>query len=279
MTIWQVDFYRRPLKDEAGDPLWELVVCSPDGSFGAYGFCPQPEANAHWLAEQLNDLVKQHGKPKAIHLFRPQALTLVETAAQDLAIPLVPTRRTEALKAYLRDRAAFYKTLPQYTGETYDPLHIESPPPMPLDEALWGDRWQFGALPAGDIDPFLADKPIPVREVPDALRPISLGLPSSVLVPGVVIEGGRASMRLARWLQSVHPVALQAIPGEPDGLILEAGLSDRWILATYDDPSVKQAAQTFQSRLKESQGLHFLLIQPDDSGVTYTGFWLLRPEA
>ncbi|NEQ67039.1 MAG: DUF1092 family protein, partial [Symploca sp. SIO2D2] len=23
-------------------------------------------------------------------------------------------------------------------------------------------------------------------------------------------------------------------------------------------------------------GLHFLLVQPDDSGMTYTGFWLLQ---
>ena len=27
MVIWQADFYRRPLKDGSGQPLWELLVC------------------------------------------------------------------------------------------------------------------------------------------------------------------------------------------------------------------------------------------------------------
>ncbi|MGB3494596.1 MAG: Tab2/Atab2 family RNA-binding protein [Elainellaceae cyanobacterium] len=276
MTIWQVDFYRRPLKDKASNPLWELVICSSDKTFAAYAFCPQPEANAQWLAQQFQDLVQQTQIPERIEIFRPQSLSLVEAAAADLNIPVTPTRRTLALKDYLGDRAQFYKTLPNYTGEAYQPIHLDQPPPIPLDEFLWGDRWRFGALSAGDIQIFLRDKPIPIREVPDDLAPIQLGLPSNIQIPGVIIDGGRASMRLARWLQEACPVAIDYIAGAPDGLILEAGLSDRWIIATADDPTVQQAAQTFQSRLQASQGLHFLLIQPDESGMTYTGFWLLR---
>lgn len=277
MTTWQVDFYRRPLKDEDGNPLWELVVCSPDKTFAAYAFCPQPEANSRWLTQQLQDLAQQTQAPDSIQVFRPQSLSLVEVAAKELGIAVEPTRRTLALKDYLGDRAQVYKTLPQYTGEPYQPIQIEQPPPVPLDESLWGDRWRFGALPAGDIELFLNDKPIPIREMPQELNPLGLGLSSETLVPGVIIDGGRASMRLARWLQEARPVALSYIPGDPDGLILEAGLSDRWIIATADDPGVQDAAHTFQQRLQNSQGLHFLLVQPDDSGITYTGFWLLRP--
>jgi hypothetical protein len=85
-------------------------------------------------------------------------------------------------------------------------------------------------------------------------------------------------MQLARWFQSVRPVALNYIPGPPDGLILEAGLVDRWVVATFEDPEVAQAARRYQQRKQHSQGLHFLLVQPDNSGMTYTGFWLLKPE-
>jgi hypothetical protein len=85
-------------------------------------------------------------------------------------------------------------------------------------------------------------------------------------------------MQLARWLQDSEPVALNYIAGAPDGLVLEAGLADRWIVATFEDQEVAAAAQTYEQRKQASKGLHFLLVQPDDSGMTYSGFWLLRKE-
>ncbi len=85
-------------------------------------------------------------------------------------------------------------------------------------------------------------------------------------------------MRLARWLQTSRPVALNYVAGAPDGLILEAGLVDRWIVATFEDQEVASAAQLYEQRKQQSHGLHFLLVQPDDSGMTYSGFWLLGKE-
>jgi hypothetical protein len=37
-----------------------------------------------------------------------------------------------------------------------------------------------------------------------------------------------------------------------------------------------EAGRLFEQRKVASQGVHFLLVRPDDSGVTYTGLWLLR---
>jgi hypothetical protein len=105
---------------------------------------------------------------------------------------------------------------------------------------------------------------------------VALQLSSTLLIPGVVIDGGRRSMQLAQWLQRAKPFALNYIPGQPDGLVLEAGLVDRWILTTFADPEVIAAARTFQERQRAAKGLHFLLVQPDDSGMTYSGFWLLQ---
>ncbi|MBW3584346.1 MAG: Tab2/Atab2 family RNA-binding protein, partial [Cyanobacteria bacterium 0813] len=152
----------------------------------------------------------------------------------------------------------------------------DSPPPAPLPENLWGDGWRFASLPAGDIEEAFQGRPLPILEMPELLLPLNLGLASTVPVPGVVIDGGRQSMRLARWLQDAKPFALNYIAGEPDGLILETGLVDRWVVATFEDSEVKAAAQIYQQRKQLSQGLHFLLVQPDDSGMTYTGFWLLN---
>jgi hypothetical protein len=161
----------------------------------------------------------------------------------------------------------------------YNPLALDKPPPLPLAENLWGDRWRFASLPAGNIEEAFGDRPIPILEMPEFLLPLTLGIASTVAIPGVVIDGGRKSMQLARWLQDAKPVSLNYIPGAPDGLILEAGLVDRWVVATFEDKEVAAAAQTYEQRKQLSRGLHFLLVQPDDSGMTYTGFWLLQAEA
>jgi RNA-binding protein Tab2/Atab2 len=276
MRIWQADFYRRPLQDEMGKQLWELLICDAAGSFEFSALCNQGGANSTWLAQQLQWQTKIQKKPDRIQVFRPQSLSLIEAAGKVLGIKVEATRRTRALKLLLQERAKAYSTMPNYTGETYNPIALDSPPPVPLPENLWGDRWRFASLPAGDMAEVFTGRPIPILEMPESLLPLNLGLASTVPVPGVIIDGGRKSMRLARWLQDAKPVAFNYIAGAPDGLILEAGLADRFVVATFEDSEVKVAAQIYTKRKQVSKGLHFLLVQPDDTGITYTGFWLLN---
>lgn len=276
MQIWQADFYRRPLQDEAGKPLWELLICDWARSFEFSAFCSQPQANSTWLAQQLQQQIQIHKQPDRLQVFRPQSLSLIEAAGKVLGIKIEATRRTPALKLLLQERAKTYSSMPNYTGESYSPIALESPPPLPLPENLWGDRWRFASLRAADIADAFTGRPLPILEMPESLLPLNLGLASTVPVPGVIIDGGRQSMRLARWLQDAKPVALNYIAGAPDGLILEAGLADRFVVATFEDDEVKEAAKIYTQRQQLSKGLHFLLVQPDDSGMTYTGFWLLN---
>ncbi|NJS13221.1 MAG: DUF1092 family protein [Microcoleus sp. CSU_2_2] len=276
MRIWQADFYRRPLQDEAGKPLWELLICDSARSFEFSAFCSQGDANSTWLAHQLQQQIQLKNKPDRIQVFRPQSLSLIEAAGKVLGIKVEATRHTPALKLLLQERAKAYASMPNYTGESYSPIAIESPPPVPLPENIWGDRWRFASLVAGDIEDAFKGRPLPILEMPESLLPLNLGLASTVPVPGVIIDGGRQSMRLARWLQDAKPVALNYIAGAPDGLILEAGLADRFVVATFEDSDVKAAAQIYMQRQQLSKGLHFLLVQPDDTGMTYTGFWLLN---
>lgn len=85
-------------------------------------------------------------------------------------------------------------------------------------------------------------------------------------------------MRLAQWLKESQPVSLNYNAGAPDGLVLEAGLVDKWVLVTFTDEEVTVAGKLYQERKQLSRGLHFLLVQPDDSGMTYSGLWLLQDE-
>ena len=277
MSVWQADFYRRPLRNAAGQVLWELLICDATRRFTYEALCPQSEANANWLVAQLQQAAGEN-LPDAIQVFRPQSLSLIEAAAQQLGIAVEATRRTTALKEWLQERASQYPKQEGYTGEAYNPIAIDKPPPLPLAENLWGEQWRFASLPAGNIEEAFAERPIPILQMPECLLPLKLGLASSLAVPGVVIDGGRKSMQLARWLQDAKPVSLNYIAGAPDGLVLEAGLVDRWVVATFEDNEVAAAARTYEQRKQLSRGLHFLLVQPDDSGMTYTGFWLLRSQ-
>ncbi|NJK73546.1 MAG: DUF1092 family protein [Oscillatoriales cyanobacterium RU_3_3] len=276
MRIWQADFYRRPLQDETGKPLWELLICDAARSFQFSAFCQQSQANSDWLISQLQQQTKTQNVPNLIQVFRPQSLSLIAAAAKNLSIKVEATRRTAALKSLLQERATEYPNMPNYTRENYSPIALDSPPPVPLPENLWGDKWRFASLRAGDMVEAFTGRPIPILEMPELLLPLNLGLASTIPVPGVVIDGGRQSMRLAMWLQDAKPFSLNYIAGAPDGLILEAGLADRFVVATFEDSEVKAAAAIYEQRKQTSQGLHFLLVQPDDSGVTYTGFWLLN---
>lgn len=289
MKIWQVDFYRRPLQDELGKALWELVACDPTGTFTARAFCSQSEATAAWVTTHLKEFATTSftkaavsetpaGLPNRIQVFRPQAVSLLQSACLPLGIAIEPTRHTPALKRLLQAQAAQYSKLPNFTGQAYSPTDLEQLPPVPLPESLWGERWQFAAIAAADLVPAFQHRSIPILEMPEARWPVQLKLPSTASIPGVVIEAGRRSMQLAHWLQQVHPYTLNYIPGDPDGLILEAGLIDRWVLTTFTDKDVTTAARTFQERKQAAKGLHFLLVQPDNSGMTYSGFWLLQPE-
>lgn len=261
--VWQVDFYRIPQQNAAGQVLWELLICTSTDDFEYLATCPQSQANSSWLTEQFK-LAGAENLPDVIQVFRPQSLSLITVAGDNLGINVESNRRTLSLKKLLQKK--------QY------PLVIDQPPPIPLPENLWGEEWRFANIRAGDLVDEFTERPIPFLQMPEFLQPIHLGLASNIPVPGTIIYGGKQSLRLARWLQEAKPASLNYIAGAPDGLILEADLADRWILATFEDSEVTAAAQIYEQRKQASQGLHFLLLQPDDSGVTYTGFWLLQDE-
>ncbi|WP_008310922.1 Tab2 family RNA-binding protein [Leptolyngbya sp. PCC 6406] len=277
MTRWEVDFYRRPCEDGQGTPLWELLICDRAFDFTYGAMVSQPEATVDWLQGQLKTAIAKAGiPPDEICAFRPPAVALLQAAAPPLGIAVIPTRQTPTLKQWLVTRSRWYPTLPTYSGAPYDPLAVDRPAPVPVPESLWGEQWRFGALSAADFQEELTQEPIPIQSLPLDWLPLQMGLASTIPIPGVIIDGGRRALALAQWLAAQDPVALNPMVGNPAGLILEAGLCDRWVLTTFEDPQVQAAARTFGERQLQAQGLHFLLVRPDDSGITYTGLWLLR---
>jgi RNA-binding protein Tab2/Atab2 len=269
MSIWQIDISSRPQQNDHGETLWELVICPDNGAWHRTAICAQKQVNSDWISAQLR-LVAVDNLPTLIQVFRPQSWGLIQLAGEQLGIEVVATRRTIALKKLLQLQAQ------NYNSRTYQPLAIESPPPQPIPDYLIGDKWQFVTLTAGQLVADFADRPIPIVSMPDYLLPPHWGLGANVAIPGVIIYGGRQSMRLARWIAATQPVSLNYLGDDPGGLVLDAGLADRWVILTFNDPEVSQAAKLYAARQRLVHGLHFLVVTPDDSGITNSGIWLFQ---
>ncbi|MGF1540786.1 MAG: Tab2 family RNA-binding protein [Pleurocapsa sp.] len=272
MKIWQVDFYYFPVEPKQ----WELVICTDDVKLIYLANCPNSQANSEWLERQF--VAASEGQlPDLIQVFRPQALGLITIAANQLKIAVEATRHTPALKNLVVQRAK--ENAHNNRFPNYNPLAIDRPPPQPLPENLWGEEWQIANIAAGEIVELFCDRPLPIKNIPEAFDPLNLGIASNVPIPGIVVYGGRNSLVLARWIEQQKPVFLKYIPTEVErsgGLILETGLVDRWIFNTFESQDVARIAADYEDKKQQSKNLHFLLIQPDRSGMTYTGFWLLK---
>ena len=88
-------------------------------------------------------------------------------------------------------------------------------------------------------------------------------------------------MQIAQWIQQQIPAFINYIPteiGKSGGFILETDLVDRWIFNTFESEQAAEIARNYEQNKQAAQGLHFILIQPDDSGMTYTAFWLLKQD-
>ncbi|MGB5633674.1 MAG: Tab2/Atab2 family RNA-binding protein [Waterburya sp.] len=285
MNIWQVDFYYHPSEIEKDNRRWELVICDcPKGTLRDRSItsnnqkitpiytaqCSSVDANAVWLEQQI--LLAAKGKlPDKIQVFRPQALGLISVVAEKLNIKVAATRNTETLKQVLSEK---YQNNPNY-----NPIALEKPPPQALPENLWGDEWQIANIAAGQIIDLFCDRPIPISSIPEEFYPLNLNLAFDIFIPGIVVFGGKKSMQLARWIEQQIPAFINYIPtevGKSGGFILETGLVDRWVFNTFESEQAAGIARNYEQKKQASKGLHFLLIQPDDSGMTTTACWLLK---
>ena len=274
MNIWQVDFYYHPTPS-GSDKQWELFICSPGNRDSEIAQpihvakCSSVEANADWLEQQFK-LAAGENLPDKIQVFRPQSLSLISVTAQKFNIEVEATRNTPALKQLLTELKS---------SHNYSAIALEKPPPQALPENLWGEEWQIANIAAGQIVELFRDRPIPICHISQELYPLNLNLTSDLFIPGIVVYGGRKSMQLALWIESQQPAYINYIPtevGKSGGFVLETGLVDRWIFNTFESEQAAQIAQKYEQNKQNAKGLHFLLIQPDDSDMTTTAFWLLQ---
>jgi hypothetical protein len=280
-VIWEIDFYSRPVLDEADKKVWEVLVCeSPltvdrplESLFRYSEFCSGTEINSVRLRTALEKAVSQAPQPPdKIRFFRQAMNNMITKACNDMGIPAVLSRRTLVLNQWLQERShTIYPAMPGYQAGLSPSINFAPTPPQRLPDALMGDKWQFVTLPAADFGD-MTEWSIAFGEA----FPLSLvDLAPETPVPGLLIYSSRA-LPLAAWMSGLELAVLKAEFESPARLLLETGISDRWSLALLTNGDRQTEARNFEATKEQAGGVHFLGIQDRPGGETFAGFWLLQ---
>ncbi|AOY78598.1 Tab2/Atab2 family RNA-binding protein [Moorena producens JHB] len=283
-TIWELDFYSRPILDDNQKKLWEVLICespldinlSPETLFQYASWCPNQQVNSIWLGQALADAIaKAQQPPSKIRFFRRQMNNMITKACNELNIPAQPSRRTYALERWLKQRIEdFY---PNQAG--YDPaaaassfVRYQSPIPKPLPDALQGQKWAVVSLQAAAFEE-MNEWEIDFGEAfPVSIMDIAPETP----IPGLIIYSQRAKP-LAAWMSGLELsfVRLDTTDDRPK-LLLETGANDSWILANLTKSQILAEAKSFEEAKQKANFVHFLAVQSSPTSERFAGFWLCR---
>ena len=281
LTIWELDFYSRPILDENKKKVWEVLVCEsplsvdrePESLFRYSEFCSSAEVNSVRLKGVLEAAIaKAPNRPDKIRFFRQAMTNMIVKACQELSIPAQLSQRTFVLNQWLPQRLqTVYPAMPGFQPGTNPSVSFAKTPPQPLPDALLGEKWQFVALPVSA----LAEMNEWTIDFGEAF-PLGLaGLPPEAQVPGLLIFSARATP-LAAWMSGLEVAGVRFDSDYPTRLLLETGVNDRWNLASLSTPLVQAEATNFETAKQQARGVHFLAVQADPQAEAFAGFWLLQ---
>ncbi|NEQ80580.1 MAG: DUF1092 family protein [Moorea sp. SIO2I5] len=283
-TIWELDFYSRPILDENQKKLWEVLICespldinlSPETLFKYASWCPNQQVNSIWLGQALADAIaKAQQPPSKIRFFRRQMNNMITKACNELNIPAQPSRRTYALERWLKQRIEdFYPNQPGYdpAAAASSFVRYQSPIPKPLPDALQGQKWAVVSLQAAAFEE-MNEWEIDFGEAfPVSIMDIAPETP----IPGLIIFSQRAKP-LAAWMSGLELsfVRLDTSDDTPK-LLLETGANDSWILANLTKPPILAEAKGFEEAKQKANFVHFLAVQSSPTSEQFAGFWLCR---
>lgn len=279
--VWEIDFYSRPILDEQGKKLWEVLICNTDRTFEFARYCAGSEANARWLQTALGEAIAlwqsqfkltDAAKPEKIRFFRRPMTAILTRACDGIGIPAQQSRRAYAMVQWLSERSqTAYPEHPGYQPNMTPPPKFEPAPALPLPDALKGDGWSFVSLKFADLAE-MNGWDITFR---DGIPLELLKLDPDVAVPGLVIFSRRA-VPLAGWMSGLEVASLFYEAKPTPRLLLETGLSDRWVVAPLGKPDLQKEATDFEQAKQRSQQVHFLAVQAGPKEESFAGFWLLQ---
>ncbi len=274
-TVWEMDFNALPLRDQQDKRVWELLVCDTSGAFKQACYCNNQQVKSEWVTEQLQQyLTITADKPVAIRVFRSRMSSILQRGCVGAGIPMRPSRRVYTLRKWMQQRAT--DVYPYETEFTYQPddtimMDAALSAPATLPDKLRGDQWALVTLKVSD----LKDMDQWPTEFSDQFPVEWDQFDSEAAVPGLLMTSRRASP-LAAWMSGIEPAFLRQVAEPQPYLLLEAGQTDRYIMARLSSEKIQAESKQFEARKQAIQGLHFLAIQSDLQAQSFAGFWLLQ---
>lgn len=284
MTIWELDFYSRPLLDENGKKLWEILICEtptriqqdPATLFRYSEFCGNTDVNSITLKKAIEKAIATSGQsPTKIRFFRRQMNNMISKGCEDAGIPAAPSRRTYTLMNWITQREQeVYPQEPNYDEKSAQASSVQYPAlnAVALPDAVRGDKgdkWAIVSLEAAAFSDFdewevAFGEPFPLSHLDPATK-----------IPGLLIFSPRA-VPLAGWISGLELGFLHLQKNPRPSLVLETGVSDSWIVADLPNSQTVKEAESFETAKKAAGGIHFLAIQKNPEEETFAGFWMLQ---
>lgn len=278
-TVWELDFCSRPLIDERGKKIWELLICDPSKTFEYSVYFPNNKINSTELKKALEAVLMREGavRPEKVLFFRSQMQTIITRALNELNIQAVPSRRCFALISLLEDRLEHvYKKDARYSEKASTLFTLNMGAPEELPDALRGESWSFVQLPLGALRSEL-DQVLQGNAFGRVLDVDSLNIDDvndDTLIPGVAIYSRRANP-LAAWTNGLELAAVVA-DTERAFLILETGVTERWKYGAYRrTQETTEEAEAWERAKQAVGGLHFVAVMTDEEADDCSGLWLL----
>ena len=280
-SIWELDYYSRPILDENKKKIWEVLICQTpsdintktDTLFRFAKYCSSTTVNSVWLQTAVQEAITQAGEaPVKIRFFRRQMNNMIMKACEDINIPAQASRRTLALNQWLQQRMEeVYPQEPGFQGGSNPSVQLDAPLPQRLPDALEGDQLQFVTLSGADF----ADMPEWNIDFGEAFPLDLAGISPETKIPGVLIFSNRA-LPVAGWMSGLELAWLRFDNSKQGRLLLETGATESWILANIKNPQMQIEANNFEKAKNKANGVHFIGIQSDPNSESFAGFWLLK---
>ena len=280
---WELDFYSRPILESDGKKRWELLIISSpcEGTTSCFRFekrCPAGSVNSTWLTSALTEAIadaQQQGwsVPRKLRAWRNSMRTMVQRAASELGLEMVPSRRTYALFDWIaeREQDLYPKEEGYMAGPLAPPPAAVSTPPRPLPESVRGDAWNWSELPASALRD-AAEWPIGFR----SLLPVPTSINDDQVIPGLRLFSQTRGLALAGLLGGIEPVRLRVSGTQ---LLLDAGQDDCWLVSDLSSDEATHVSALMTQASEHADGLQFIAVQTSPEAERFEGFWMLRDQA
>ena len=102
---WELDCYSRPVLNEDGKKVWEVLVTDSQGSFRYLKTLPSNLVNSRNLRKVVEELIDEAPvRPRVVRFFRNQMYNMITIALSTLEVEVKPSRCTDQLFIWLEER-------------------------------------------------------------------------------------------------------------------------------------------------------------------------------